>query len=389
MDYLRNNNLIEMEDLDSKSASVAMNQRQVKSISTSPTKFNEEDLNLTVETFKDQNVGNDQNPSFYGNIVMKNPSTYMELFELVLPGHGLRLKVIKNGKEIYSELPPDLCSVICPSVYVDTLDCFFFIQKNNLYRKDIDDQPPRIYLGLGPDTTSPSKLWYSSVNQRLIGCVNSGNWVKLIVINLKKKKIEVQFHEKLGQSFSSFELFGKNQNQFVFLTRSGRVVLRVFNFFLKKAIKSKSIRIALLNHLNRVEYARGLAVSDDEKYIFVQLVGEFSFFSRLAVLSNDRNRNGFVLKTILNPNFVQSPEFKILRCFGCFQNHVLCIGMEKRRDSSIRVYDYSIKEDSLRELEEKSVSHQVVRLQWIKRFGNSFFYASEDGNYMMRLNINH
>ena len=113
------------------------------------------------------------------HLALKNENTYM----VATDSKGL--KVILKATEIFSgHLPPP--KFLGGVVYVEDLDSFILSVQGQLYRKDIDDQPPYLFMRLSSPTSNAMSLRYSSKNRRLISFIDS----KFItVINLDQKKI--------------------------------------------------------------------------------------------------------------------------------------------------------------------------------------------------------
>ena len=128
------------------------------------TEFREEELAIYVEEvgdpFVDLELG--RGGCISTLVVLKNEMTY-----LAMPFRG-DFSIIKNGEEIYSGH-----AEITSCVYAAHLDCFLYTDHefdqyhaNKIYRKDIDDEDPYLFLAL--DSRHVHLVPYSPIHNRII-----------------------------------------------------------------------------------------------------------------------------------------------------------------------------------------------------------------------------
>ena len=331
-----------------------------------------ERLNLVVKEtnnhFEQGIIGED-----YTIISIKDESTYM--MAAIFRG----LKVIKNGIQIYSaKLPEEEEETISQAVYAAHLDCFFLTLSNKIYRKDLDDLPPYLYISSGLNFEEVLDLKYSPFNKILILL---GFPTQLTVANLEDKTVEQLPLEELKGELTDFKVFGEEENRLLTMSDSGYISLVSFNFQLKRLIALNQPKVDLNQEIN--EGLSSIAVSELNDHVLVELEGK-SGCSRIMIF--EVQYNTFMKKHEYCPNLKQKNNF-CLECFGRVQNHILWVGLEHGKLREFKVYDYDVKTKKLKHLVDKGVNTQTDNVNNIIRVGNGFFYAS-DGGKIFQLSLN-
>ena len=138
------------------------------------------------------------------------------------------LKVVEKGTLKYKDrLQWNLIDMI----YAESPDCYFLLYNESIYRKNIDDEPPSIFLKIGCELQIGKSLQFSNLYEKLVICNNK---VSISAINVHTKEIEIDLPKKRGFGISFFKLFGEREDRVISGTSDGYVFLARLDYPTKK-----------------------------------------------------------------------------------------------------------------------------------------------------------
>ena len=287
---------------------------------------------------------------------------------------GLRLR--ENGVEIYSGRLPIKDASFRDIIYIPLLDCYLIVHNNKLYRKDIDEKPPYLFMGVNCGFRQGSGLRYSKIHQRLVIIRSRRN---ISVINLQTKAIEIE--SSMRKRVVDFRLFGNSEDQVILVTQDGFIMLYIIDF--AKKIGSVVDQYEMLLNVSLEEIPKSLAVCSKNKYIFVEVGRSLNNTSsrmaifkvsavgltREAILDNDSDSNW------------QGQKYA-LEYFTSVGRCLLWIGLSRRRGGYVQVYSYDTESGEFKEMKEKRVLHLEDEPLKLDRIGKKFFYTGALGKVM-------
>ena len=320
----------------------------------------------------------DNNPK--GNLIggdttilaVKNQNSYM------LGTFSKGIKVVENKEEIYYGGIGD--ATLKDMIYVDSLDSYFINLNQILYKKDVDDHPPYIWINWLYVTGEVGSCYrYSNINQRLV--VNE-NRNSLAVVNLEDKEVEIRLKKHRGIDVCDFRLFGETDTRVVSITQDGWITLYSINYQEQSGSVLSYHNIELME--DRDEQPVSIAVSDDNHYALVE-IGPYwgeSISSRMLVF--EISEQVLVQKAVLDQHSLQIGYKFVLQSCGCVGSHTLWIGLSVDQDGQAQIYDYDSVSGELTELEAKRVSHQEYFPYRMQRLGSKlgFYYTGDNGRIM-------
>ena len=359
-----------------------MRKRQEKKGKKKQVKFGEKSnshisgkLKLESLTLEVHQVSNESDKQYiseeYSILALKNESTYLIATDLK------GMKVIKDNILVFLDALPTQ-DFIGGLVYVDYLDCFLLLSGEILYRKEINNKAPSVYIDLKLSAEVILGLRYSRMNKKLITFIDYKN---LAVINIDEKRLDLVFEKEIGESVRGYKIFGEQEKKVIAITEDGYVVLYVFNYEMRKLAAIGHHKIKLIKEIE--ESGLSLAVSDDNDYVLVEIIqNDNRFCSRMMVFQID----GLLLiqKAVFDAFSAKTQEKCCLQSVGCFGSHVFWVGLESFERAQIYVYD--IKSGHFKELEEKRVEHREEFPTDIHRIENHLYYTGGHGR-IMRLTV--
>ena len=310
-------------------------------------------------------------------LAVKNRSSY-------LIGSSCKgLKIIENQKEIYSEILNLADGYIDDIIYANHLNCYLLHLSGKTYRKDIDQEPPYLFMDFDCGWRLGGCLKYSKRNQRLI-VSKEGDLIS--VISLERKRTELNFSSGglywQRQKITDFRLFGKDENGILALTPSGRIFLYFLNYSRKKVCTFYKYKIELIQE--RDEFAFSISICDESKYVLVCLADDCDYISRFIVLKLEGRRlnpvasldkYGENLLKILSPSFC-----------GFFGSHARWIGFSSF-EYEVCIFDFDKKTKELKYSLLSEELHQETGPQRLNRSGDYLYYTGCEGK-VMRLRVN-
>ena len=298
------------------------------------------------------------------------------------------LKLIDEGEEIFkgsipleqqrgflamlfsSDLPP------MDMIYIQPLYCYFFQHKMKLYRKDITNKPPYLYMDVLCGVRNGACFRYSNLHEKLIINKDAQN---ISVVDLQRKKVEIEVKKRVGMGIMDFRLFGSKEDQVVSVTNDGFVLLYKLDYGQKRGSVIDHSEIKLFR--DRAEMPVSVAVCGKGEYVFVEIgQGQIPWVScRIVVLqirgkSLTQKHTFELAKTGVNEKFA----FEFFRYVG---RHILLVGLSRKCGSAL-VYDFDTRTGELRGLGGNKVSHEEKDPAKLHRLGDKFYYTGDLGNLM-------
>ena len=122
------------------------------------------------------------------------------------------LKVINQTDPTYSAGFPEDKGNLWDMVYIRHLNCYLYVQEDNqIHRKDIDEDPPCLFMGLDCGSQPGKFFKYSKLNRRLIVRRRDKGTA---VVNLERKMVEIAIRKRQGsETIEDFQVFRDKENQ--------------------------------------------------------------------------------------------------------------------------------------------------------------------------------
>ena len=288
-------------------------------------------------------------------------------------GESLLLK--ENGKEIFTGKALYLnWTTLRDIVYIPTNNYYLLSMNTQLYRKDIDNRAPYLYMKLPCGHRVGACLRYSTLNRRLLMAKGYRN---LKILNTKTKKIEIDVPLTIGNGIVDFRFFGQNEDRAVSLTFDCYVTL--YNFS-----SSKNRGVVAYSDLGKIakrsETAKALAVCDKSQYVLVEIECR-DRCSRMIIL---RVNGDTMAPTACIDRLAQVVKFKwCLECCGSSGRHIFWAGLSSDQKGGLaQIYVYDTVANELRELEDKRVFHKERSPKRLTRFGGKLYYTGKNAHVM-------
>ena len=311
-------------------------------------------------------------------LAMKNSTSYL----VATSSKGLRL--VENGKLVYSRKLFGDKSPIRDVIYVPCANCYLLDFNSQLYRKDIDEEYPYLYIDFRCGYRQGAYFRYSKRHQRVIVNKDCKN---ISVINVEKNKLEIEIDNKIqGDYVNDFRLFGSEEDRVVSVTKNGYIVLYSLDYAKKRGFEVTKYPLDLLKE--RFEEPVSIAVCERNKFLLLEIAkvqkNNPPQCSRMMLL--EVNQGSFLYKASLDMNNQEIGCKLALEMFCCQGNHILWVGLSWN-EGFVQVYDYDIEAGQLRELKDKKVSHQEFDPLRLHLLEGKFYYIGKKGRFM-ELSIN-
>ena len=311
-------------------------------------------------------------------LALKNTSSYL------IGTHQKGLKMIEENSEVYSGRLPIKDRSLRDVIYIPTENCYLLNHNDQLFRKDIDENPPYLYMNLSCSARFGASFKYSTTQKRLIIIED---WKKISSVNLLTKKVEITVAGSVEGYLNDFKVFGPQDTQVASLTRDGYLFLYKMNYNQRQGSILGSYKIDLMKE--RDEEAKSLAVCDKDHHVLVE-IGQFDdpyISPRMILLAIDKNNNNFTLKASIDC-FNQNLGQKLcMDCYGYAGRDIIWVGFSGNENGVVQMYAYNMEREELKELEEKRVNHQEYYPVKVQRVGGEFYYTGWSGR-VMELRIN-
>ena len=311
---------------------------------------------------QDKIIGGD-----YTLLAVKNHSSFL----IATFGKGITL-VEKRLTKYSTQVKKRLLDMI----YVEDLNCYFLSYGKKLYRKDIDDNPPYVYMEVHCGLRAGACFQYSKLNKRLI--VNKAK-KSIAVINLEtcEVEIEIESEKTVGDEIFVFRLFEEKEDRVIAATKNGRILLYRVDFGKKEGTITTEFTFRL--NSDREERIKSITVCSRSQNVLFE-VGQFnpsSLCSRTCIA--ELIGEGLKVVSKLDLYSQKAGDKLALECYGYVGSHILWIGLTKDDQSRVRVFDFETKTGTLIELASKKVSAEDGFPIKIERFGEYFYYVGHFG----------
>ena len=179
------------------------------------------------------------------------------------------LKLVENNETVYQEKLPVEFAFLLDMIYIPAMDCYFLHYHHKLYRKDIDDQPPYMYMNIFCGVRFGACFRYSETHQRLI--INKNEKI-ISAVNLEAKELEIEVKKSVGDSIIDFRIFGEKDERAIAFTKDGYIVLYSFDFRQKTGEVVSHSQIELFG--GRAEWPKSISVCSKGEYPLIE-IGEW------------------------------------------------------------------------------------------------------------------
>ena len=286
---------------------------------------------------------------------------------------------MEDGAQLYLENLSTNDRLLCDTIYIPPLNCYFLSLNEKLYRKDIDDKPPYLYLDVLCGWNEGCYFRYSKLPSRII--INKDT-MNISVLNPRTKKIELKINKAVGGKISDFRFLGANDNRVVALTWDCHLLLyRLAEGKRRGIIDHYSLEIIK----ERLERAVCIAVNKDYILLGTKAYNNGIVCSRLLLfkLSED---------TLIKKSYIDYYNEKIgyavaLECCGYAGSHILWVSLSDKQNGRAQLYDFDTEKGELVEVKNKRVFHQEEYPCKLIPLNGKFDYGGFFGT-LMTLTVN-
>ena len=317
----------------------------------------------------------DQNPLIGGNttyLAVKDQRSYM------MGTYGKGIKLVEDDVLVYhSKLSSELSS-LKDIIYIESLDYYLLSHNDQISRKNIDSQPPYVYLEVPTCSRRGSSFRFSKIHNSIV--INKSP-CNIIVINLENKEVDMEITHIKGNQINDFRVFGRDEEKIAAITADGNLSLFELDYYDQKSYELDSVKQDLFSIT--MEYGLSLAVCNEPEHIIVEFgtLSESCSTSRMVVFQVVEDR--LVKKSTLFANETWIRSKHALGCFGLMKNHIVWVAVAGGPHGVVQIFDYNLQSESLSELKE-------MRMIWQKqknpvklvRFGDQLYYTGEKGVLM-------
>ena len=319
-----------------------------------------------VRNHKDGFIGKD-----WTLLAMKDHNSYM------IGTKRKGVKLIEGNNQLYSGRLPVENGLLVDIIYVQHLNCYLVHHDYKIYRKDVNDQPPYLYMKIKIALRIGSSFRYSKIHERVI---IAKNLRYISALNVEKKQVEIRVKKKFGDKIQEFRIFGKGQNTVISVTNDGHILAHKLNFKKKSEQILSHLELKLLKH--RGEIGTSLAVCDKDQFIFVEISQEKSPYLASRIMILELGDQNLILKATMDRFRFSLGEDLALEFFGYVGGHALAIALSRKVNGMAKIFDYNTGTGEFRELEEKRLKHEEKEPTKLIRLGDQFYYSGEEGKVM-------
>ena len=303
------------------------------------------------------------------------------LRSMMIGSSFLEFRLFENSILIYSEeVMKEESYKLHDIIYVDHLDCYFLLINFKIYRKDIDEKPPYLWMDVRSGGKAGYCFRYSKMNRRFLITKDSCN---MSFLDKTCTRVEIEVKRTQEDYLRDFKIFGKNEKKVVAISNDGEVLCYVFNFALKKLAQSSQFNLELIKEREE----RGLCVSvcKKNKMMLVATCDRYTL-SRLAALKFEGNSLKLSMKAMIDLYEQNTPRIYPLECFGYYgERHVLWVGLSSKYGEAL-LFDFDTEAEVLREWEEKRCSHEEHYPYQLIPVDDHFYYIGRKAR-MMKISL--
>ena len=304
-------------------------------------------------------------------ISVKNQNSFMTATK------GKGLKIFEHGIEVYSQRLAFQQEPLLDMIYVESLNSYFMDHNDQIYRKDIDDQPPYPSFEVKCGVRYGGSLRYSKLQKSLI--VNQ-NATDISVIELENNVLEFEVKKSLGANITDFRIFGKKEDRVIAVTTDGYVLLYNLDYKKKTGSVISHIKLDLIE--DRKEEPQTISVCGNGQYALLEIGNSeiSSISSRMMVfrLIADKLRK----TAAMDQHNQEIGEKAALECLGEFGRHILWISASRNENGILQVFDYDTKTKVIQELDEKRLRHKELDPARFNILGDKFCFIGDYGKLM-------
>ena len=344
--------------------------------STSTSECEAELENLTINVKEIHNFQSEV--AFIGKIdnylALKNESSYL------FATFPKRLQLVEDKTLVYSGQVQG-SGLVRDVIYIKHFDCYLLSFNSQLYRKDIDGRPAYLFMAVNCGIKSGVSFKYSEVNNRLVIIKEEECSNKIAIINLKRKDVEILAKKPPLGKIVDFGIFGEDEAAVVSLANTGRLMLDLFNYSVRKLFCSSCSEIDLIK--KRKEKGFSLSVSGQHNYALVEIMGKASSSfksSRMIVFQIQGKR--LVNKAVIDL-FSQGIEVQCaLECFGAVEGQIVWVGLSWVERGVVTIFVYDYEQGEFKEVGRRRVAHQEDHPYKVELVDNHFYYTGRRGRVM-------
>ena len=229
-------------------------------------------------------------------------------------------RLFRWGSELYSHKSSSE-EALKGAVYVRSLDCYFLVYEFSIYRKDINDKPPLLFMNQMLNQAVENVRSHPSLPGRLI-LVSKG---ELRILNLKLKKFELIFKKNGFEVVSRAISFWGSRNSSALATLQPKNFLSMVGLASRRETHKKQI-VQVRDFWGASITANTISTSPDNKFIF--LSHDYTkFASRKFYLKvYEVSRTSFKLRAEYEADEIKVHKILFLRRFG--QKYVFVVVQE-------------------------------------------------------------
>ena len=317
----------------------------------------------------------------WSQLALKNENSYF-----IGPLDKEKFTLFENGEILFSgKVDNSGWTFMTGLTYIESLDCYLFNNNRSIYRKDIDQKPPYLFLDqnymIGQDYLDQHQsLVFWNLKDRILS-----------VVNLETKKTEFESKISMGGQICGFRSFGGegSKEYFVSLMQDGYLFLHELDFEKKEGAVVGFFNLELDRQKN--ESTSCFAVCEKNQYVLLE-AGVFkdgpaelkhSEYSRMVLVKLEGTN--FVKKA---STVVRSQKIGVkfaLKCCGYSGSHILWLALTStlyNQNGVIQIFDYNTVTGELKELEQKRIPHQEKSPHHIHRFGDHYYYTGTNAKLM-------
>ena len=259
-------------------------------------------------------------------------------------------------------------------IYIADLDCYFMAYNDKLYRKDINNQAPYLYIDTKIGHLPGKTFQYSDIHQSLFA---NNNGKAISVFDLKKKSETMELERvDSGGDVVDFKLYGENQSELAVLTNESHIILYKIEYKSKFGYMDCNHKIQSSYELD--EHGVSLVVCPKNEYIFLEtgLEAEGKTVSSQLLIFKIAYPN-IGLKACLKGDRLSGCKAD-LGFFDYVGSHIIWLGLIQGENGVVEFYDFDTETEELKKIKEKEVFHMELDPVKLHLRDNQFYYTGKN-----------
>ena len=302
-------------------------------------------------------------------LALKNPTSFL------IGTKGRGLKMVEDGKEIFTSNPSSSFRSLLGMIYIETKDYYLMGFSGKIYRKNIDSKDPYLFIDLKVGVRIGACFRFSKLNNRLIATKDK-HWIS--VINPETKKIDIEVKNLHGKSIWDFRLCDKSKGNVISLTKDGHLHICTIEYLFNRGYVTGHMDLELHTY---AESASSLTVCEKNQYAVVQIKNSRrGAITRMIILGF--NQHIFFKKAEIDLEGERIPEQLAFGCYGYAAQKILWVGLSTTRYGCVHVFEYDTQSEELRELIDKRVENEEIDPVSFHRYDNWYYYTGSSGKLM-------